>query len=154
MVFSAWGEAMNSVIPCMHCGRLFTPDPRVKNQRYCGEKDCQRARRRKWQKEKLATDEDYKVNQRVCQIDWHKRHPGYYTKYRRDHPDCRERNNLLQSCRNAKARVIAKMDESKPASVIKPGAFYLLPVIAKMDASPQKVLLIPIVRIRASDCKR
>jgi len=50
--------------------------------------------------------------------------------------------------------VIAKMDESKPASVIKPGAFYLLPVIAKMDASPQKVLLIPIVRIRASDCKR
>ena len=53
---------MNSVIPCTHCGRLFAPDPRVKNQRYCGEKDCQRVRKRKWQKEKLATDDDYKAN--------------------------------------------------------------------------------------------
>jgi len=41
---SAREEALNSVIPCTHCGRLFAPDPRVKNQRYCGEKDCQRGR--------------------------------------------------------------------------------------------------------------
>ena len=145
---------MNSVIPCAHCGCLFAPDPRVKNQRYCSDKDCQRARKRKWQKEKLATDVDYKGNQRACQIDWHRRHPGYYGEYRRDHPDYRERNNLLQCCRNAKTRVIAKMDESEPAPVNKPGAFYLLPLIAKMDASPQKVLLIPIVAMRGSDCKR
>jgi hypothetical protein len=143
--FSPQEEAMNSVIPCAHCGRMFARDPRVKNQRYCGDKDCQRARKRKWQKEKLATDPDYKANQRACQIDWHGRHPGYYTKYRRDHPDCRQRNKLLQACRNAKTRVIAKMDESKPAPVNKPGAFYLLPLIAKMDSSPQKVLLIPLV---------
>jgi hypothetical protein len=152
--FSAREEAMNSAIPCAHCGRLFAPDPRVKNQRYCGDKGCQRARKRKWQKEKLGTDPDYKANQSACQIDWHRRHPGYYRKYRRDRPSCRERNNLLQCCRNAKTRVIAKMDESKPAPVNKPGAFYLLPLIAKMDASPQKVLLIPIVTIRGSDCKR
>jgi hypothetical protein len=50
--------------------------------------------------------------------------------------------------------MIAKMDESKPALVNKPGTFYLLPVIAKMDASPQKVLLIPIATIRQGDCKR
>ena len=55
---------------------------------------------------------------------------------------------LLQCCRNAKTRVIAKMDESKPAPVNKPGAFYLLPLIAKMDASPQKVLLIPLATIK------
>jgi len=57
--FSAREEAMNSVIPCAHCGRPFAPGPRVKNQRYCGEKNCQRARKRKWQKEKLGNDPDY-----------------------------------------------------------------------------------------------
>jgi hypothetical protein len=128
---------------CSHCGRVFDFDPRVKNQRYCGEKECQRARKSKWQKQKLATDPDYKANQRACQTDWHRRHPGYYRKYRQNRPHCRQRNKLLQCCRNAKVRVIAKMDELKPAPVNNPGPFYLLPLIAKMDALPQKVLIIP-----------
>jgi hypothetical protein len=136
---------MNAKIQCAspHCRRLFDPDPRVKNQRYCGEKACQRARKKKWQKEKLAVDPDYKANQRECQIEWHARHPGYYRKYRQQHPRYRQRNTLLQSYRNAKVRVIAKMDTFKPAPLKDPGAFYLLPLIAKMDASAQKVILIP-----------
>ncbi len=145
---------MITMIACAHCGRVIPRNPHVKNHRYCKKEDCQRTRKRKWQKKKLATDNDYKANQRACQIDWHSRHPGYYKKYRLDHPDYCERNNLLQCCRNAKARLIAKMDASKPDQVYKPGAFYLLPVIAKMDALPQKVMLIPLVRIRGSNCKR
>jgi len=39
--------------------------------------------------------------------------------------------------------MIAKMDVSKSAPLKDPAVFYLLPMIAKMDASPQKVLLIP-----------
>jgi hypothetical protein len=93
----------------------------VKKQRYCGNQDCQRARKRKWQKEKLSTDPDYKANQRDCQREWHQRHPGYYEKYRKEHTAYCERNTLLQGYRNTKARMIAKM-----------------------DASPQKVLIIPI----------
>ncbi len=137
---------MNAKIQCAapHCGRLFDPNPRVKNQRYCGEKACQRARKREWQKQKLAVDPDYRANQRDCQIEWHRQNPDYYKKYRQDHPRYRERNTLLQSCRNAKARVIAKMDALESAPFNKPGAFYLLPLIAKMDASAQKVILIPI----------
>jgi hypothetical protein len=136
---------MNEEIQCAapHCKRLFTPDPRAKNQRYCGYKDCQRTRKRKWQKEKLQSDPDYKANQRDCQKDWHQRHPHYYKKYRQDHPDYCQRNTLLQGYRNSKLRVIAKMDEFKPAPIKDPRAFYLLPLIAKMDASAQKVLLIP-----------
>jgi hypothetical protein len=95
-----------------HCGRLFDPDPRVKGQRYCSEKACQRARKRKWQKEKLAVDPDYQANQRDCQSEWHRLHPDYYRKYRQAHPRYCERNTLLQNCRNAKARVIATMDAS------------------------------------------
>ena len=137
---------MDGRIQCAapHCGRIFDPDPRVKNQCYCGDKDCQRARKRKWQKEKLAADPDYKANQRDCQREWHQRYPGYHKKYRRLHPAYCERNTLLQGYRNAKARMIAKMDEFKPAPFKGPRAFYLLPLIAKMDASPQKILLIPI----------
>ncbi len=137
---------MDGKIQCaaLNCGRIFAPNPRVKNQRYCSAKDCQRARKRKWQKEKLAADPEYKANQRDCQREWHLRHPGYYKKYRQDHPSCRERNTLLQGYRNAKSRLIAKMDEFKPAPPKGPRAFYLLPLVAKMDASPQKVLLIPI----------
>jgi len=136
---------MNPRIHCAapHCKRLFDPDPRVKNQRYCGENDCQRVRKRKWQREKLAADPDYQANQRDCQKEWHRHHPGYYRKYRQDHPRYRQRNTLLQRYRNTKTRMIAKMDAFKPAPFKGPRAFYLLPVIAKMDASTQKVLLIP-----------
>jgi len=136
---------MNAKIQCAapHCRRILDPNPRVKNQRYCGEKACQRARKRKWQKDKLAVDPDYKANQRDCQVEWHGRHPGYYRKYRQEHPRYCKRNALLQTCRNAKARVIAKMDALESAPRNKPGVFYLLPLIAKMDASAQKVLIVP-----------
>ena len=136
---------MNPKIQCAapHCKRLFEPDPRVKNQRYCAEKDCQRARKHKWQKDKLAADPDYKANQRDCQKDWLQRHPNYYKQYRQHHPSYCQRNTLLQGYRNARVRMIAKMDAFKPAPIKVPGAFYLLPLIAKMDASAQKVLLIP-----------
>ena len=37
---------------CIHCGRNF--NPRVKGQRYCSNKSCQRARRARWQRNKIA----------------------------------------------------------------------------------------------------
>ncbi len=132
---------MGPMIQCAHCGRLVDRNPRIRNQRYCGEKDCQRARKRKWQTDKLATDADYKSNQRACQIDWHQRNPDFYKDYRLKHPGYRKRNTLLQRCRNARLRVIAKMDTLELDSVQKPRVFYLVPLIATMDASAQKVLL-------------
>ena len=41
---------------CIFCGRSFDPYPTVPDQRYCSRSECQKARRRKWQKEKLAAD--------------------------------------------------------------------------------------------------
>ncbi|MFZ0928804.1 MAG: hypothetical protein WAN11_09395 [Syntrophobacteraceae bacterium] len=132
---------MSVKIACAHCGRLYDVNTRVKNQLYCGDKDCQRARKRKWQKDKLATDPDYKANQRACQIEWHKQNPGFYREYRRKHSGYRKRNTLMQRCRNARTRVIAKMDALELDPVHKPRVFYLLPLVATMDALPQKVLL-------------
>ena len=137
---------MSLTIQCVHCGRHFEPNPRVKNQRYCNEKECQRARKRKWQQERLLSDPDYKANQRDCQKEWHNRHPGYYKQYRERHPKNCERNRLMQCYRNSRRRPrqkIAKMDAFHPAPVLHPALYYVLPVIAKMDALTQKVIIIP-----------
>jgi hypothetical protein len=138
---------MDPRIRCAHCRRLFQPNPRVKDQRYCSEKPCQRARKNLWQWQKLASDPDYQANQRECDRQWRKRHPDYWRLYRRRHPRSAERNRLFQRARNGKRRpppVIAKMDASKPSLSVIPGTYYLVPEIAKMDALTRKVILIPV----------
>ena len=101
---------------CIHCGKEFSPNPRVKNQRYCGDRKCQTARRASWYRKKIATDPDYRDNQKRCQKEWLNSHPGYWKDYREKHAEYVERNRLLQLRRNAKSRrdsvsrLIAKID--------------------------------------------
>ena len=89
---------------CIHCGRSFRPNLRVKNQRYYSEKACQRARRASWQRQKMAADPDYRENKERCQREWHENHPGYYKEYGDKHPEYTQRNNALQQIRNLKRR--------------------------------------------------
>lgn len=143
---------MNGII-CIHCGKTFSPNPKVKNQRYCSDERCQRARRTMWQREKMAKDPDYRDNQRRCQKEWLSAHPGYWRDYRAKHPEYVKRNRLLQTRRNAKrskdglVKMIAKMD-----SLIsrKGRLFRLIPqggnLIAKMDSLIVK--LVPIEGVR------
>ena len=136
---------MNRKIRCAHCRRMFYPDPRVRNQRYCGTAVCQRARKSLWQRRKMATDADYRANQRDCQNSWHKRHPHYWRQYRRRRGEYRRANRLLQKFRDEKRRYrrLAKMDALRRVSSFKAGTYYLVGNLAKMDASTQKVLVIP-----------
>ena len=134
-------------IRCAHCHQFFVPNPRVKNQRYCSEKPCQRARKTLWQSQKLKTDPDYKANQRDCQKQWCKNHPDYWSNWRAAHPGYTERNRIRG---RLKSRNLAKMDASKSEHFIKSGCYFLIPeplspvFIAKMDASIQKVQLISV----------
>jgi len=135
-------------IPCGQCGRYFIPNPRQKNPRYCSEKACQRARKAAWQREKMVSDPVYRANQKQSQSDWQSRNAGYWKRYRAAHPAQAERNRDLQKIRNKRRHscgvvkmdplVIAKMDASRSgrSSVGSwlPGSFWLVPVIAKMDA--------------------
>jgi hypothetical protein len=135
-------------IPCCQCGRYFVPNPRKKNQRYCSEKACQRGRKAAWQRKKLVMDPDYRANQKQSQSDWQSRNADYWKRYRAAHPEQADRNRDLQKVRNKRrhwrgvvkmdASVIAKMDASRSgkSSVGSwlPGSFWLVPVIAKMDA--------------------
>lgn len=138
---------------CVHCGKEFKPNPRVKRQRYCKNKQCRKARRAKWQRLKMATDPDYRDNQRRCQRQWQRRHSGYYSLYRKNHPKYTERNRLLQQMRDnrrrkhTKGQMLAKMDSLlRPYYSRKGGIFRLIPqgsqMLAKMDSLTVK--LVPI----------
>jgi len=140
---------------CVYCGDYFDPSPRHKNQTACKKVKCQRAKKAAWQRHKVKTDPDYRFNQKVCQKQWTDTNPGYWKEYRKRKPEKAERNRILQSVRNRRARssplnekmdmsVIAKMDASKFDNFEVLGQFWMVPVIAKMDASKVNILKIPI----------
>ena len=124
---------------CVACGQAFAPRPQVPNQAYCPHSECQRERRRRWQRDKLAADPDYRDNQSRAQQAWVQRNPGYWRAYREAHPDYAARNRSQQPSRNARRPPppIAKMDVSTPLSPFRSGLYRLqplaTPMIAKMD---------------------
>ena len=125
---------------CLCCKRGFKAHPAVRDQRYCSDPDCQRTRKRRWQKEKLSRDSDYRANQAEAQRQWRGRNKDYWREYRRRNPAYTERNRMGQEERNRRRRSgseIAKMDELKGKTVIPSGRYRLVPFgnlgIAKMD---------------------
>jgi hypothetical protein len=132
-------------IPCVHCGIFFTP--RNKCQSWCGKPECQKARKADWQRNKLRIDPIYKESQVLSQQKWLQNNPGYWKAYRLGNPEKAERNKMMQKVRNRRQRVktdaesetkpglIAKMDARKSDKDRLSGYFWLVPVIAKMDAT-------------------
>ena len=139
---------MNDMIRCANscCRRHFLPNPRVKDQQYCNRKECQRVRRRLWQKEKMASDPDYRANQGDCQKRWRKQNPDYWRQYRINNPLYVERNRLLQRKRDRKRRLdsLAKMDALNRVCLLESGTYYIIPDgvdLAKMDALDRRFIL-------------
>jgi hypothetical protein len=114
-------------------------NPRLKQQRYCKRAECQRVRKRKWQRMKMAADPDYQSNQRDAQQQWRERNPDYWRLYR---------SRRIRSQTPAAANLSsdgAKMDTLSPDSFIFSGDYMLVPILssgAKMDAL--KVKIVPI----------
>ena len=132
---------------CIHCQRYFRPNPRVKEQRYCGQEKCQRARKSRWQREKMARDLDAQASHKRAQGEWAERNPDYWRQYRAAHPEYRARNHLLQKERDARRRErnLVKMDALKGENLIESGTYYLVPSdLAKMDASARKFTIISV----------
>jgi hypothetical protein len=133
-------------IQCAHCGCVIDRNPRVKNQRYCRKRECQLARKREWQKKKLATDPDYKANQKDCQKAWREKNPDYWKKYRERKEEYTERNRNQQKERR-RGGSVAKMDASEMDLPFESGTYFIIPAsagVAKMDASARKVRIIPV----------
>ncbi len=104
---------------CAACEDLFTARRNVPDQKYCSKPECQRERRRRWQRQKLKEDPDYRANQAAAQWRWRERHPDYWRRYRQTHPAYTERNRDQQRQRNARRKQVT----TSPSS----------PAIAKMD---------------------
>jgi hypothetical protein len=125
---------------CLCCKKRFKAHPAVRDQGYCSDPGCQKSRKRKWQKAKLANDSDYRANQAEAQRQWRHRNRDYWRQYREKHTRYTEANRTSQRERNRRRRFgsgIAKMDELSGKSIIRSGRYRLIPVcnpeIAKMD---------------------
>ncbi|MBF0547014.1 MAG: hypothetical protein HQM08_21415 [Candidatus Riflebacteria bacterium] len=140
---------------CRYCGKRFVPHPAVPFQKYCSEPTCQKARKRAWQKEKLANDKDYKENQKRSQKRWFSENRGYWRSYRNRKPQYTRQNRVQQKKRNREKRIsrIAKMDELTHECDCIRGDYKLIPLykkkIAKMDELIVRIK--PISRVSADD---
>ena len=72
---------MSSPKRCRHCRKRFITK-RNPNQFYCPELNCQRVRKRHWQKHKRKCDKDYGDNQKAAQKRWYERNRDYWRKRR------------------------------------------------------------------------
>ena len=134
------------------CRELFTPCPQVPNQEYCSKKECQRARKREWNRNKLATDKNYRENRKDAQKRWRKKNSGYWKKYRACREDYAQKNRLQQVARNQKRQqcalgtCIAKTDECVEKNNVVTGIYRLIPIrgdtIAKTDESIVEIIAI------------
>ena len=132
---------------CLNCHQVFRRRPQNKEQCYCSQKTCQRARKRNWELQKLASDPDYQENRKASQMAWQESHRDYWKAYRQKYPAQAERNRELQLIRNAKQRghfveqILMKAPQISPLRL---NSFSLSSVpIAKTDASiPYQLCLI------------
>ena len=98
---------------CLHCGKDVPRNPRIKRgQNYCRAKECQKARKREWDKERYNSDDTYKNKRLSSQKIWRKKCPSYeYQKnYRKMHPEYVNRNRELQRDRNKKLKKSQQKD--------------------------------------------
>ena len=121
-VFFVWRKPMTTK-RCACCGQPFQPRPQVPSQAYCSMPECQRARKRRWQQDKLLNDHDYRGNQRDAQRAWLERHPDYWRNYRNAHPEYVERNRDQQRAgASGNNTSLAKMDVCSSTSLA-PGLY-------------------------------
>lgn len=132
---------------CAHCRGAFERRPQNPDQTYCSKPECQRARKRHWQRVKRRTDSDYRENQREAQRRWQAKNPDYWKRWRAAHPEAVERNRARQQVRNGKrlgreggagpagvggdASRIAKMDASTEGMALPSGTYRLVPADCK-----------------------
>jgi len=134
---------------CLACGGLLPLKSRVPDQSYCSRPQCQRERRKLWQRERKLLDPAYREAQAKAQKTWADRHADYWQHYREENPGYTDRNREKQRARNASrgsSAPIAKMDASSPTSPVPSGTYRMelqgAKGIAKMDAFTVEIIVL------------
>jgi hypothetical protein len=121
---------------CSACGGRFSPDARCSKQSYCAKSECQRERKRLWQKLKRQSDPDYLENQARAQRAWCERNTDYWRAYRASHPEYTLNNRQRQ--RDRRNSDVAKMDSIAEVRKFNSGLYRICAVdskgVAKMDS--------------------
>ena len=103
----------------------------------------------------MATDPDFKLDQKLSNKKWAQNNPEYWKEYRKRNPKKGEINRILQAIRNRRRYsnrkknantdipLIAKVDASISNKSKVVGQFWLVPVIAKVDALKVNIFEIP-----------
>ncbi len=117
-------------------------NPRLKEQSYCGEPPCQRARKTDWERNRCKSNPKYKTQRQKSQERWRKKRPAdqYQSNYRDSHSDYVKDNREKQLTRNKKLsqkrseKKIVKMDTLNHESPV-----YVMNCF-KQDASTKKIV--------------
>ena len=143
---------------CAACHKLFHPRPQSPGQKFCFAADCQRERKRRWQKVRRASDPDYRDNDIQANRNWRSRHPDYWHAYRRKHPLSVIRNREKQrerdrskggsQPRSPPAPRLANEDASTLQLPLETGTYRMIPVtgrdLANEDACLVKIALLSV----------
>lgn len=141
---------------CAGCSKTFEPRPQVPDQAYCSSPECQRARKRQWQKDKLRSDPDYQANQRAAQRAWSARNGEYWRGWRQAQQASAARDRvssagndgpLLASPGNAVDP--AKMDVS-----ILPRDLYWISLRPDLPSRSESSWIVEITPVAAADRER
>ncbi|MCP3867712.1 MAG: hypothetical protein GY703_06375 [Gammaproteobacteria bacterium] len=141
---------------CAACRKLFHPRPQSPEQKFCSASECQRERKRRWQRARRATDPDYRDNDVQANRQWRSRHPGYWRAYRCRHPELVIRNRDKQRERDRARRLkapqppptshLANEDASTLSFFLETGTYRMIPVtgedLANEDACLVKIALV------------
>ena len=141
---------------CAGCHKLFHPRPQSPGQKFCSAAECQRERKRRWQKARRAADPDYRDNDVQASRQWRNRHPGYWREYRRKHPQSLIRNRQKQRERDRSRRLeptlpaptphLANEDASSLSPPLETGTYRMIPVtggdLANEDACLVKIAVL------------
>ena len=126
---------------CINCHQLFRRRPQNKEQSYCSQKPCQRARKTNWERQKVSQRSRLSKEPKSQSEGLARKPPPIIGKvYRKKHPAQAERNRELQLIRNAKQRgyfveqLSMKTMPAIPPLSLKSFSLSSVP-IAKTDAS-------------------
>ena len=141
---------------CAGCRKLFHPRPQSPGQTFCSAAECQRERKRRWQKARRAADSDYRDNDVQANRQWRRRHPEYWRAYRRKHPQSVIRNRQKQRERDRARGLkppqpsptphLANEDASSLPFSVETGTYRMIPVtggdLANENACLVKIALL------------
>jgi len=123
---------------CGACRKLFHPRPQSPDQQFCSAAECQRERKRRWQKARRALDADYRDNDVQANRQWRSQHPEYWRAYRLNQPQYVIRNRQQQRERDRARRRdrvpaaptpgLANEDASSPSYPLETGTYRMIPV--------------------------